>query len=123
MELEQTGQLPVRNAKCLCKKEDGIPCDYIGTTKSIGWHLRHKHLGAKQKIGVTFELTNKPPRFGLTSTGKQRKQYKKHAKEGTISSEGITVRQRLPYLDIPCVLRVNLLTGEQMVILGDNKRP
>ncbi len=95
------------NAKCLCKKEDGTDCGYIGTYKSIGYHLRHKHNQAPQKRGETFEITTEPTNFS------QRHSVRK--KDDTRTTNATSAM----FIDLPAFVRINVLTKERVVILGE----
>lgn len=107
----------MRHAKCLCKNADGTPCGYIGTEKSITWHLRKSH-GSGRKAGVNFEYTEEPVNFQKHKTEGKRPYHRKNphnrTKDALLAGPSVTV-------DIPCILRVNSLTGERVVILGGSE--
>lgn len=104
----------MRNAKCLCKNADETPCGYVGTEKSITWHLRKKH-GSGQHVGVNFEYTEEPVNFQQQKVEGKRPYHRRTPNEKTKAAlDAGTV-------DIPCILRVNSLTRERIVILGGSE--
>lgn len=98
------------HVKCLCKKQDGTPCDWVGKYKNTYWHLSKNH-GEKQEFGRTFDLEL----TGLPLTHGERKPYT----HKTTASNGVTGKAESVYMDIPCKLRINRLTGDRVVILSE----
>jgi hypothetical protein len=101
------------NAKCLCDKEDGTPCGYIGTEKSIGYHLKSKHKTG-MRIGETWNRTEEPVNFMSSHSSTGKRAYTKRKVEGTNP-----IPFRTSIIRIPCILEVNVITGDKKVILSE----